>query len=88
MSTYSLPRFYSDSEFASHGLNSGTPEFDADRYMHYVEDFGMTEDRKKEYLRTLWWIMAAFVNLGFGVDSVTRLFAPETSENGPDELQE
>jgi hypothetical protein len=45
--------------------------------MHYVEDFGMTEDRKKEYLRTLWWIMAAFVNLGFGVDSVTRLFARE-----------
>ena len=64
------------------------PEFDADKYMQFVEDFDMTEDRKKEYLQTLWWIMAAFVNLGFGVDSVARLFASGTSENGPDELQE
>lgn len=49
------------------------PPLDADKYREYVEDFDLPEERKIELLKTLWWIMAAFVDLGFGVDSVQRL---------------
>lgn len=73
-----------DKELASLQLepeapSCGVPPFDVAKYMAHVEDFDMTEEQKVEFLQTLWWIMAAFVNLGFGVDSVRR-FIPALSE--------
>ncbi|HZF28328.1 MAG TPA: hypothetical protein VE907_04380 [Gammaproteobacteria bacterium] len=55
------------------------PVFDASKYSHYIEDPDLTDAQKEEFLRTLWWIMAAFVDLGFGVDSVQRVL-PGLSE--------
>lgn len=48
------------------------PPLDTDKYREYVDDLDLSEEQKVELLRTLWWIMAAFVDLGFGVDSVQR----------------
>lgn len=49
---------------------SGTPAFDAEEYLPYVAEFDLTEEQASELLATLWEIMKAFVDLGFGVDSI------------------
>ena len=64
------------------------PPFDAEKYMEHVDDFDMTDAQKAEFLRTLWDIMTAFVDLGFGVDSVIPILAQRASENAADALQE
>ncbi len=66
----------------------GTLPFDAARYLEYTDEFDMTEAQKVEFLRTLWDIMSAFVDLGFGVDSVMTILCQKASENGADTLQE
>lgn len=48
------------------------PKLDAAKYMAELEDCELSEAQKAELLQTLWFIMATFVDLGFGVDSVTR----------------
>ncbi len=60
------------------------PKFDHAKYLAQVEDIEMSEEQKIEVLRTLWEIMASFVNLGFGVDSV-QLFVPALEYEGDDE---
>lgn len=50
------------------------PGFDAERYLPLIDEMEITEEQKREFLGTLWNIMVAFVDLGFGVDSVQRLF--------------
>ena len=52
------------------------PAFDADEYRPYLDGFDLTEEQANELLATLWDIMKAFVELGFGVDSIHR-FLPE-----------
>lgn len=54
---------------------AGIPACEPDKYREYVEDFDLSEAAQTELLQTLWSIMAAFVNLGFGVDSVQLLEA-------------
>lgn len=65
----------------------GVLSFEAAEYMEYVDDLELTEAQKVEFLRTLWTIMSAFVELGFGVDSVIPMLAQKASENGTDALQ-
>ncbi|WP_341645356.1 hypothetical protein [Thauera sp. SDU_THAU2] len=60
---------------------SSTLPFVADNYLKYIEDCEMTEAQKVEFLRTLWDIMATFVRLGFGVDSVLPGVFQKVSEN-------
>lgn len=67
----------------------GVPPFDAARYREHIADLDITEEQQAELLSTLWWIMAAFVDLGFSVDSVPRLlpaFAEASWESGADEV--
>ena len=52
----------------------GTLSLYATKYMSHVEDFDLTEEQKIELLQTLWTIMEAFVDIGFGVDAVQLLF--------------
>lgn len=69
----------------------GVPPFDAARYRAHVADLDITEEQQAELLATLWWIMAAFVDLGFPVDSVSRLlpaFAEASWEAGADEVEQ
>lgn len=52
---------------------AGTLALDVAKYREHVDDLDLTEAQKAELLRTLWWIMATFVDLGFRVDSVQVL---------------
>lgn len=59
------------------------PDLDLGRYKPYLEDSDLSDAEKAEFLSALWSIMVGFVDLGFGVDSVQRLF-PEIFENAPE----
>ncbi len=37
------------------------------RYAHMLDDPGLSEGQKREFLQTLWNIVVEFVSLGFGV---------------------
>lgn len=77
-----------------YGLSDTQPAsdlpFDAAKYIGQMEDSDSTEEQKVEFLQNLWAIMKAFVDLGFGVDSVQKLF-PEIltipSETGADRVE-
>ncbi len=56
------------------------PKCDVEKYRDHVREFDLTPDEEAELLKNLWLIMAAFVDLGFGVDSIQIL---STSENEP-----
>jgi hypothetical protein len=69
---------------------TGVTGFDASKYSEYVKDFELDEKQQIELLQTLWWIMATFVDLGFGVDSVQRCLpalAEISSETAEDEVK-
>ena len=42
-------------------------------YEHYLAECDLTEDQKREFLDTLWSIIVAFVDLGFGVHPVQQV---------------
>ena len=50
--------------------------FDIDEYLPDVAEFDLTEEQARELLAQLWRIMEAFVDLGFGVDSVHEFCPP------------
>ena len=60
---------------------TSTPPCDPDKYRVYLEGTELTEDQQREYLETLWSIMATFVELGFGLDSVQQVI-PAPDETG------
>ncbi len=68
--------------------NMGVLAFEASDYMEYASDLELTEAQKTEFLQTLWYIMAAFVNAGFGVDSVIPMLTQNTLENCADAVEE
>lgn len=61
--------------------------FNPDEYMSDLEGLDFTEEQKVEFLRTMWWIMSAMVNLGFGIDSVIPAFQ-KASEIDLDRLKD
>lgn len=58
---------------------SGPSAFDAEEYLPHVAEFDLTEEQASEMLATLWEIMRAFVEMGFGVDSIHE-FLPALKE--------
>lgn len=54
---------------------AGTLALDPERYRHHLEAFEMTPEQENELLRTLWELTIAFVDLGWGVDSIHNIFA-------------
>ena len=57
---------------AAQGVSgSASLAFDPDRYREHLEDCDdLTEEQANELLLAVWEIMKAFVNLGWGVDSI------------------
>lgn len=53
------------------------PKCDIEKYREHVQEFDLTPEEEAELLKDLWLIMAAFVDLGFGVDSIQLLSASE-----------
>lgn len=49
------------------------PECDVEKYREHIKNLDLSEEEQTELLKTLWPIMAAFVDLGFGIDSVQLL---------------
>ena len=65
-------------------------DFNIDKYRPYIAELEMDETAKDELLRALWQIMCAFVDLGWGVNSI-HFALPElaeiTSDTEEDELK-
>lgn len=40
---------------------------DVEKYQAYLDESGLSDEQKEEFLRALWSIMVSFVELGFGV---------------------
>lgn len=66
------------------------PNFDPDDYRAELADFDLTEEQANALLGTLWEMMKAFVELGFGADSIHRflpVLGAEFEERAASELQ-
>ncbi|MEW8372665.1 MAG: hypothetical protein AB2722_02050 [Candidatus Thiodiazotropha sp.] len=59
------------------------PQCDLEKYREHVKDFDLSEEEQAELLQTLWSIMAAFVDLGFGVDSIQLLSSSDQQQESP-----
>jgi len=55
------------------------PALDLERYLPEVEAHFCSDEEAIEFLRTLWNIMCAFVDLGWGVDSLQLAFPELTA---------
>ncbi len=55
--------------------SEATPKFnfDVEKYLAQAKDFDMSEEEKVELITILWDIMCRFVELGFGLDSISIL---------------
>lgn len=49
---------------------------DINKYRKYVDDFDLTEEQKKELLKTVWSIMEDFVDKAFGRHPVQQCRRP------------
>lgn len=49
------------------------PRCDVEKYRKHLETLDLTPDEEAALLHDLWHIMAAFVDMGFGVDSMQLL---------------
>jgi hypothetical protein len=51
-------------------MDARASEEDLREYLPHLDGTNLSEDQKIELLQTLWSIISAFVDQGFGVDSV------------------
>lgn len=66
---------------------AGSPLLDPSRYLPMLDDFEISEEEKHKFLEALWSIMTSFVDLGFGVDSVSLLLA-DIYKNSMDDAED
>lgn len=69
MRSPSLPR-RKPNPLAQAATGARASEQDLRKYRAYLDDTDLSEEQKLELLQTLWSILSAFVDQGFGVDSV------------------
>ncbi len=50
-----------------------TLEVDLDYYQSYLDDLDISEEQKREVIEALWTIVVAFVDLGFGINTVQNV---------------
>ncbi len=46
---------------------------DYDLYARFLEDSGMSDAQKKEFIETLWSVIVSFVDLGFGMHPLQQI---------------
>lgn len=51
-------------------LNRKRLEVDVGRYQSYLESDDISDEQKADFLKALWTVMVAFVDLGYGVHPV------------------
>lgn len=80
-----------DLPFAAPGalLRHDAGPFDVAPYMEDLKDFDISEEEKIAFLNALCLIMKTFVDIGWNVDSVQRIFPPliEVEQTTLDSLQ-
>jgi len=54
-----------------------TITIDVARYDQYMQDTGMTQEQKEEFLRAMWTVVMTFVELGFGVHPLQQVGGQE-----------
>lgn len=64
-------------------LSASASTLDLERYLPEVEGHFASDEEAAEFLRTLWDIMCAFVDLGWGVDSI-QIAIPELAQFSSD----
>lgn len=52
-----------------------TLSVDWELYAHLLEDSDLTDDEKREFIGSLWYVVCAFVDLGFGIESTQQAIA-------------
>ena len=73
-----------DNAYDDKNIEAADCKFDADEYRDDLAGLDMTKEQQDELLQTLWNIMSAFVDIGWGVDTV-QMFLPDLFKNaGPD----
>jgi hypothetical protein len=55
-------------------LRHNTGPFKVDQYLEHLKDLDISEAEKIEFLQTLCLIMKTFVDIGWGLDSIQRIF--------------
>lgn len=55
------------------GQAPATIQIDYERYAACLDDSDLDDDQKREFIDTLWSIITAFVDLGFGVHPVQHV---------------
>jgi hypothetical protein len=45
-------------------------ECDMKKYWHHLDEFDLTDDEKKELIKTLWQVCETCIDQAFGIDSV------------------
>jgi hypothetical protein len=58
------------------GLRHDAGPFDVSPYMGDLQEFDISEEEKIAFLEALCLIMKTFVDIGWGVDSIQRVFPP------------
>lgn len=61
---------------------AGLPVFDAKKYLPHLNEFEIAEEQKIEILKSLWFIMATFAQISYGIDSV-QLIIPRLEHVDP-----
>ena len=46
---------------------------DIQKYLHHLEEFDLSEERKRELIQTVWQVMEGFVDRAFGKHPVQQL---------------
>ncbi|MBI1340829.1 hypothetical protein GC169_11580 [bacterium] len=59
-----------DAKLGMAGSFAPAPVFNVEDYREDIAELGIPDEQAAEFLRTLWDIMRAFVELGWGVDSI------------------
>jgi len=54
-------------------ISSATLPCDTDKYREHLEEYELSKQEEDELLKVIWSIMAGFVEMGFGVDSIQFL---------------
>ncbi|MFA5581623.1 MAG: hypothetical protein WDA25_06685 [Paracoccaceae bacterium] len=60
---------------------------DVERYQAYLDDPGLSNEQKQEFLHALWSIIVTFVDLGFGVHPVQEVCGKD-AQNGSDSIKQ
>ncbi|MCR8723074.1 hypothetical protein [Frigidibacter sp. ROC022] len=60
-----------------HHLNRKKLEIDVERYQSYLDNCDISDEQKAEFLKALWTVIVAFVDIGYGVHPVQKVGGAE-----------